>query len=186
VSEPLTEERQRWKKAIEVLICYDEWTSASDVRGLLDEVDRLRQENDALNATLGDEEFAHQETLTLWKDSRAEVDRLRAQIDDDGKAFGEELSEIGERNHALAAAADRLRQENERLARWLAFCWPIVNAHRGRLIDRELSGTLSPAEAAQLARLQAFADEYIAFATPRPTDRLDELERAAGLDGRLP
>lgn len=51
--------------------------------------------------------------------------------------------------------------------------WPAVNRRRCELIDREIAGTLTDAEAEELRRLNVAADEYIGT---RPTAELERLE----------
>jgi hypothetical protein len=48
--------------------------------GALLSVEKLEEEVDALECTLEDEEAAHQDTLRLWNESKAEVERLREEI----------------------------------------------------------------------------------------------------------
>lgn len=49
------------------------------IRDLLAAVDRLREALDAAEATLGDEEAAHQETVQLWQTAKSEAERLAAE-----------------------------------------------------------------------------------------------------------
>lgn len=50
------------------------------------------------------------------------------------------------------------------------------NRERGRLIDRQIAGTITPEEQAQLDAMQAAMDRYLERSSPRPTDVLDEIE----------
>jgi len=45
--------------------------------------------------------------------------------------------------------------------------WPTINRFRGRLIDKDIVGTLTAEETTCLAALQAYADYYIEATTPR-------------------
>jgi type I restriction-modification system DNA methylase subunit len=54
--------------------------------------------------------------------------------------------------------------------------WPSANRRRGELVDKEIGGTITSSEAAELARLQAYADYYLEKVSPRPTRVLEELE----------
>jgi hypothetical protein len=54
--------------------------------------------------------------------------------------------------------------------------WPSTNRRRGKLVDKEIGGTLTGAEAAELAGLQAYADYYLEKVSPRPMHVLEELE----------
>lgn len=64
------------------------------------------------------------------------------------------------------------------------FDWTALNRRRGELVDREIAGTITSAEAAELAALQAVADAHLEETTPRPTRRLEEAERAVAKLGR--
>lgn len=55
--------------------------------------------------------------------------------------------------------------------------WPATNRRRGELIDKEIKGTITSAEAAELAGLQAYADYYLEKTSPRPTQLLEDLEK---------
>ena len=55
--------------------------------------------------------------------------------------------------------------------------WPSANRRRGELVDKEIAGSLSGDEAAELASLQAVADRFLEESSPRPTQLLEELER---------
>lgn len=50
------------------------------------------------------------------------------------------------------------------------------NRERVRLIDRQIAGTITPEEQAQLDAMQAAMDRYLEQSSPRPTDVLDEIE----------
>lgn len=50
------------------------------------------------------------------------------------------------------------------------------NRERGRLIDKDVAGTITPEEQAQLDAMQAAIDRYLERSSPRPTDVLDEIE----------
>lgn len=54
--------------------------------------------------------------------------------------------------------------------------WPSTNRRRGKLIAREVDGTITGDEAIELAGLQAYADYYIEKVSPRPTGVLSKLE----------
>ncbi|MEX2176704.1 MAG: N-6 DNA methylase [Pirellulaceae bacterium] len=54
--------------------------------------------------------------------------------------------------------------------------WPTANRRRGELVDKEIGGTITGVEAAELGRLQAYADYYLDRVSPRPTHVLEELE----------
>jgi hypothetical protein len=54
--------------------------------------------------------------------------------------------------------------------------WPSANRRRGELVDKEIGGTITSAEAVELAALQAYADYYLEKVSPRPTHVLEELE----------
>ena len=55
--------------------------------------------------------------------------------------------------------------------------WPTTNRERGILIDKNISGSLSPEERIRLDALQAYTDYRIERVAPRPTQALDELEK---------
>jgi hypothetical protein len=55
--------------------------------------------------------------------------------------------------------------------------WSATNRERGRLIEKNILGSLNAEERARLESLQAYADYYIEKVAPRPTHVLDELER---------
>ena len=54
--------------------------------------------------------------------------------------------------------------------------WPKTNRRRGKLIDKDIAGTLSEAERSELDGLQAYADYHLERVAPRPTDMLKQLE----------
>ncbi len=54
--------------------------------------------------------------------------------------------------------------------------WPSANRRRGELVDKEIGGAITSAEAVELAALQAYADYYLEKVSPRPTHVLEELE----------
>ncbi|NQU21519.1 MAG: N-6 DNA methylase [Candidatus Nealsonbacteria bacterium] len=54
--------------------------------------------------------------------------------------------------------------------------WRTTNRRRGKLIDKDIAGTLSPSERAELDGLQTYADYHLQQVAPRPTHVLDELE----------
>jgi hypothetical protein len=54
--------------------------------------------------------------------------------------------------------------------------WPSTNRRRGKLVDKEIDGTITSDEAAELVGLQAYADYYLEKVSPRPTHALEELE----------
>ena len=66
-----------------------------------------------------------------------------------------------------------------RLSDFLAYesDWPSANRRRGRLVDKEIEGTITSHETVDLASLQAYADYYLEKVSPRPTHILEELER---------
>jgi len=53
------------------------------------------------------------------------------------------------------------------------------NRRRIELIDKELAEELSPAEDAELRRLQADMDRYLDTLAPLPFDQLQQLEESA-------
>ncbi len=55
--------------------------------------------------------------------------------------------------------------------------WPSTNRRRGELVDKEIAGTITDAEAEELAGLQAYADYYLERVSPRPMHALEELEK---------
>lgn len=54
--------------------------------------------------------------------------------------------------------------------------WPSTNRRRGDLVDKEIAGSITSDEAAELAGLQAYADYYLETTSPRPMHVLRELE----------
>jgi hypothetical protein len=70
-------------------------------------------------------------------------------------------------------------EKSVRLSDFLQFeeDWPTTNRERGILIDKDISGTISPEEQMRLDTLQAYADYHIDQVAPRPTHVLDELEK---------
>jgi hypothetical protein len=55
--------------------------------------------------------------------------------------------------------------------------WSAINRERGRLIHKNIAGTITVDEKVQLDALQEYADWYIDFTTPRDTRKIDELEK---------
>lgn len=55
--------------------------------------------------------------------------------------------------------------------------WVVLNRRRVYLIQKELTGRISAAEATELEALQAQADRHMAETTPRPLEALWDLER---------
>jgi hypothetical protein len=84
--------------------------------------------------------------------------------------FGVPFSQIGyfpeELEHPIRLA-DFLEFESD---------WSLTNRERGRLIDKDIAGTISVEEKTRLEALQAYADYYLDKVSPRPTHILDELE----------
>jgi type I restriction-modification system DNA methylase subunit len=62
--------------------------------------------------------------------------------------------------------------------------WSATNRERGRLIDKNIAGTITAEERTRLDALQAYADYHLQMVSPRPTHLLDELERRLGDQGR--
>ena len=54
--------------------------------------------------------------------------------------------------------------------------WSKTNRRRGKLIDKNIAGTLSEAERSELNGLQAYADYHLERFAPRPTEVLTQLE----------
>ena len=54
--------------------------------------------------------------------------------------------------------------------------WPKTNRRRGKLIDKEIAGTLSAAERTEFDGLQSYADYYLERVAPRPMEALTHLE----------
>lgn len=54
--------------------------------------------------------------------------------------------------------------------------WSLANRERGRLIDKDIAGTISAEERTRLDALQAYADYHLDKVAPRPTQILDDLE----------
>jgi hypothetical protein len=54
--------------------------------------------------------------------------------------------------------------------------WAKTNRERGRLIDKNIAGTITPDEKNRLEALQAYADYHLEKTSPRPTGVFDELE----------
>jgi hypothetical protein len=55
--------------------------------------------------------------------------------------------------------------------------WPAINRKRGELIDKSISGTLTPDERVRLDALEAYADYHLDQVAPRSTEALDQLEK---------
>ena len=64
--------------------------------------------------------------------------------------------------------------------------WSVTNRERGRLIDKNIAGTITVEERARLEVLQAYADYHLQSVSPRPTHLLDELERRRETRGGVP
>lgn len=66
-----------------------------------------------------------------------------------------------------------------RLSEFLEFeaDWLVTNRERGILIDKSISGALTPEEQQRLDALQIYADYHLERIAPRPTHTLDEIER---------
>jgi hypothetical protein len=62
--------------------------------------------------------------------------------------------------------------------------WSATNQERGKLIDKNIAGTLTAEERVRLDILQAYADYHLQEVAPRPTHLLDELERRLGYQRR--
>lgn len=56
--------------------------------------------------------------------------------------------------------------------------WPATNRERGKLIDKNISGTLSTDEKVRLDALEAYTDYHLDQVAPRSTNVLDELEKS--------
>ncbi|MBN1909417.1 MAG: N-6 DNA methylase [Pirellulales bacterium] len=54
--------------------------------------------------------------------------------------------------------------------------WRKTNRRRGKLIDKDIAGALTPPEQVELDGLQAYADYHLQQVAPRPTHVLEELE----------
>lgn len=54
--------------------------------------------------------------------------------------------------------------------------WKKTNRRRGKLIEKNIEGTISDDEHAELQRLQSYAEFHLEQVAPRPTNALDELE----------
>jgi hypothetical protein len=54
--------------------------------------------------------------------------------------------------------------------------WSATNRERGKLIDKNIAGTLNAEERTRLDALQTYADYHLDQIAPRPADMLDELE----------
>lgn len=54
--------------------------------------------------------------------------------------------------------------------------WSKTNRRRGKLIDKDIAGTLSEAERTELDVLQAYADYHLERVAPRPTNVIKQLE----------
>ena len=54
--------------------------------------------------------------------------------------------------------------------------WSVINRERGRLIGKNIAGTISADEKIRLDALQAYAECYLEKVDPIPTRILDELE----------
>ena len=66
------------------------------------------------------------------------------------------------RLHAPAGAVEDLARIFERAD------WPRLNRERGRLIDKDIDGTITSAERTRLDVLQAYADYHLENVAPRP------------------
>lgn len=56
--------------------------------------------------------------------------------------------------------------------------WPKTNRRRGELIRRDISGSITPGEAVELARLQRLADIRIDLFAPLNLDGLEQIHAA--------
>jgi len=54
--------------------------------------------------------------------------------------------------------------------------WPKTNRRRGKLIDKDIDGTLPPSERTELDGLQVYTDYHLQQVSPRPTNELERLE----------
>lgn len=54
--------------------------------------------------------------------------------------------------------------------------WSATNRRRGKLIDKDIAGTLTESERVELDGLQAYADYHLEKVAPRPTESLAKLE----------
>ena len=55
--------------------------------------------------------------------------------------------------------------------------WSVTNRERGRLIDKNIAGTISADERIRLDELQVYADYYLDKVAKRTNRVLDELEK---------
>ncbi len=161
------------------------WTSATTVSVALpasaDDIDarvkpRHRPLFDAAVAAVcngGAPDFGGPVGATLLM-ADGELRRVFANVSD---ALDRDPSEAArERYQAVASEVNRRRNEDgptptpaREVLNALRFAWPSINCHRGALIDANIAGTISPADAGHLRALQAFADVYVRFIAPRPT-----------------
>lgn len=96
------------------------------------------------------------------------IERFRTQlIEEAGKIAG---------THTVDAS--HLEQAYERLlASPVPANWVVLNRRRVYLIQKELTESISAAEATELEALQAQADRHMAETAPRPLEALWNLER---------
>jgi DNA repair exonuclease SbcCD ATPase subunit len=123
----------------------------------LQAVRRLAQEFNAVKAQLA-EANARREAANAAL-GRAESDHLKACA---------ELDEANAREATLRRLAERL--------------WGKVNERRCDLIKREVAGHASERDLAELAELQAMADDYMHATAPLPIEKLEAYMRAHGIE----
>ena len=61
--------------------------------------------------------------------------------------------------------------------------WSVTNRERGRLIDKNIAGTISADERIRLDELQVYADYYLDKVAKRTNRVLDELEKLLASKG---
>jgi hypothetical protein len=88
------------------------------------------------------------------------------------------IEEAGRIAGTQTVDANHLEQAYERLlASPTPADWAVLNRRRVYLIQKELTGRISAAEATELEALQAQADRHMAETAPRPLEALWDLER---------
>jgi hypothetical protein len=146
----------------------------------------------------------HQAVAAYWnavseETQPAELDRLLLRVDAEGLKLYDLPLDLEQQVLSLFADWNRVgvpfTQDRYlpatiegKLSLWqfleMEGAWSATNRERGRLIDKNIAGTITAEERARLDVLQAYADYHLQKVSPRPTHRLYELERRLGDQGR--
>lgn len=90
------------------------------------------------------------------------------------------------RNATMTDESDRTTGLLDAAIRAAMAAWDATNRRRCELIDKEIGGSLSDAQATELAVLQTLADRQIDLLAPFPLTELDRVAKRLRLDYEVP